>query len=123
MSFLTGFEPNLPPPSMEKYFEYYSAEERTDLDARDGDWNPYPMQRPEQRSLLAKTLSALCSLCQLYHEISAWNSLPPDNAPLGSPPDLAFRVHMFKELASWNALLHPGLRPGARTMAHTYYLK
>lgn len=81
------------------------------------------MQRPEQRAMLAKTLSALCSLCQLYHEISAWNNTPPDNAPLASQPDLAFRVHMFKELASWNARLHPGLRPGARTMAHTHYLK
>ena len=123
MSFLTGFEPSLPPPSIEKYFEFYSAEERTDLDARDGDWSPYPMQRPEQRALLAKALTALCSLCQIHREILAWNQAPPDNAPLASQQDLVFRIHMFTNLASWNAQLHLGLRPGARTMAHTYYLK
>lgn len=123
MSFLSGFEPSLSAPPIERYFEFYSAEERTDLDARDGDWSPYPMQRPEQPALLAKALSALCSLCVIYHEISAWNNHPPDNAPLGSSQDLAFRIHCFKNLAEWNAKLHLNLRPGARTTAHSYYLK
>ncbi|KAF7511200.1 hypothetical protein GJ744_005097 [Endocarpon pusillum] len=122
MSFLSGFEPNLSAPRMERYFEFYSAEDRTDLDARDGDWSPYPMQRPEQRALLAKTLSAVSSLCQIYHEISAWNNNPPDNVPLGSAQDLAFRCHSFKNLATWNAQLHLSLRPSACTMAHAYYL-
>jgi hypothetical protein len=123
MSFLTGFEPSLAAPSIEKYFEFYSSEERTDLDARDGDWSPYPMQRPEQRALLAKTLSALCSLCEIFHRVSMWNNTRPDNVLLGSQQDLAFRLHMFRELESWNAQLHLSLRAGARTMAHTYYLK
>jgi hypothetical protein len=123
MSFLTGFEPRLAAPSMERYFEFYSAEERTDLDARDGSWTPYPMQRPGQPALLARTLSALCSLCQIYHDISAWNSTLPNGAPLGSQQDLAFRIHMSQNLAAWNTQLPPSLRPGARTMAHTYYLK
>ncbi len=123
MSFLTGFEPSLSAPSIERYFEFYSAEDRTDLDARDGDWTPYPMQRPEQRALLAKTLSALSTLCEIYHEISAWNKNQPDAAPLASQQDLAFRIHMFTQLASWNARLHLGLRPGARSMAHAYYLR
>lgn len=123
MSFLTGFEPSLPAPSIERYFEFYSAEESTDLDARDGDWSPYPMQRPEQRALLARTLSALCSLCQIYHEISVWNTTRPDTIPLGSQQDLGFRIHMFANLASWNAQLHLSLRPSAHSMAHAYYLK
>jgi hypothetical protein len=123
MSFLTGFEPSLSAPSMERYFEFHAEDERTDLDARDGHWSPYPMQRPEQPAMLAKILSALCSLCQLYHEISAWNNARPQNAPYGSPQDLAFRVHMSQNLATWDGQLHPNLRPGVRPMAHTYYLK
>lgn len=123
MSFLTGFEPSLSVPSIEKYFEFYSAEDRTDLDARDGDWSPYPMQRPEQRALLAKTLSALCALCQIFHQISAWNNTHLEDNPLGSRPDLSFRIQMFQELSSWNAQLHLNLRPGSRTMAHNYYLR
>lgn len=122
MSFLTGFEPSLPPPLIEKYFEFIPTDDRTDLDSRDGDWSPYPMQRPPQRALLAKTLSALCALCQLYHEISVWNNASPDHAPLGSQQDVVFRIHMFKNLASWNAQLHLGLRPGVRSAAHKYYL-
>lgn len=123
MSFVTGFEPSLPAPSIERYFEFYSAEESTDLDARDGYWSPYPMQRPEQHALLSKTLTALCSLCEVYHEVAVWEKTRPHNAPLGSQGDLAFRVHMFAKLASWNAQLHLNLRTGPRSMAHTYYLK
>ena len=123
MSFLTGFEPTLPPPSIEKYFDFFAADERTDLDSRDGDWSPYPMQRPEQQALLGQSLSALCSLGQIYHEISAWDNKRPDHAPLGSQPDIAFRMHMFQNLATWDAQLHLGLRASAHSMAHSYYLE
>lgn len=123
MSFLTGFEPTLPLPSIEKYFEFHGADERTDLDSRDGDWSPYPMQRPEQQDLLSNNLSALCSLGQIHHDISEWNKTRPDHARLGSHQDIAFRMHMFKILAKWNAQLHLGLRASPRSMAHSYYLE
>jgi hypothetical protein len=123
MSFLTGFEPTLAAPSIERYFEFCSADDRTDLDSRDGHWSPYPMQRPEQPALLGKTLSALSSLCQIYHDVSAWNRTEPDFRPLGSQQDIAFRMQMFKSLATWDAQLHLSLRAGAGSMAHTYYLK
>lgn len=125
MSFLTGFEPSLSAPLMEKYFEFHSADERTDLDSRDGDWSPYPMQRPEQPALLAKTLSAMCSLCQMYQEISKWNRRRPEdhNASLGSQQDIKFRVEMLQKLTSWKAQLPGGLIPDDRSMAHTYHLR
>jgi hypothetical protein len=81
------------------------------------------MQRPEQQALLSQTQSALCSLCQIYREASAWNNGQLGRALLGSQEDIAFRIHLFKELASWNAQLHLRLRTGARAMAHTFYLK
>ena len=123
MSLITGFDPSLPAPSIEKYFEFYTAEERADFDAGGGDWSPYPMQKPEQPALLAKTLSSLCLLCRLYHEISIWNKTRPEDAALGSQQDVAFRVHMSRELATWNTQLHPNLRPSLHAMAHAYYIE
>ena len=123
MSFLIGFEPTLRAPLVERYFEFYSADDRTDLDSRDGGWGPYPMQRPEQRALLGQTLSALSSLCELYHDISAWNYMPSNHAPLGSQHDIAFRVQMFRKLDTWDANLNPSLRTSTGSMAHSYYIK
>lgn len=123
MSFLTGFEPTLPAPSIERYFEFYSADERVDLDTRDGEWSPYPMQRPGQPALSGTALSALCSLCQVHHDISIWNNIQPPNAPLGSQQDLTFRIQMLGNLIIWDDKLHDNLRPGPRAAAHTYYLK
>lgn len=123
MSFLTGFEPTLRAPLMERYFEFYSADDRTDLDSRDGDWSPYPMQRPEQRALLGKTLTALSSLCELHHDVSVWNYMPSGHTPLGSQQDIAFRVEIYRKLVKWDARLDPGLRTSTGSMAHTYYIK
>jgi hypothetical protein len=125
MSSLTGFEPSLPAPLMEKYFEHHSPEERTDLDSRDGHWSPYPMQRPEQRAMLANCLSTLSSLCQIYHEVVLWNRrrVEDDGVPLGSREDVNFRLKMLGRLTDWDAQLPDGLKPGDRNMAHTYYLR